>query len=307
MTRTHRIAVDPRRRHRHGGRPGGPARSSTPPPRLSASNSTSSTFDFASADYYLEHGTMLPDRLVRHPPRVRRDLLRRRRLARGRARPHLAVGQPAAVPPRASTSTSTCGRSTAARRDQPTGRPRPRRRRLLRRAGEHRRRILQRRRQDLRRHRPRNRHAGNGHDPHRCRPNPQIRVRPRAVPAQEAPHLGDQEQRHLHHHALLGRTGAGDGRQLPRRRGGQVPHRHPDGELRASTPTGSTSSSPQTCSATSSPTSAPPAPAPSASPPAPTSTRNATSPACSNPCTAPRPTSPAKASPTPSARSGAPR
>ena len=53
-----------------------------------------------------------------------------------------------------------------------------------------------------------------------------------ADPPQEAPHLGHQEQRHLHLHALLGRTRAGDGRQLPRRRRGQVPHRHPHGELR---------------------------------------------------------------------------
>ena len=45
--------------------------------------------------------------------------------------------------------------------------------------------------------------------------------------------------------------------QLPRRRGGQVPHRHPRRRTSCCTRTGSTSSSPPTCSATSSPTSGP--------------------------------------------------
>ena len=33
--------------------------------------------------------------------------------------------------------------------------------------------------------------------------------------AQEAPHLGDQVERHRHHHALLGRARRGDGEELP--------------------------------------------------------------------------------------------
>ena len=51
-------------------------------------------------------------------------------------------------------------------------------------------------------------------------------------PSEKAPDFGHQEQRHLHHDAVLGRTGRGNGGRLPRRRGGQVPHRHPDRELR---------------------------------------------------------------------------
>ena len=40
--------------------------------------------------------------------------------------------------------------------------------------------------------------------------------------AQEAPHLGDQVQRHRHHHALLGRARRGDGEELPGGEGRQV-------------------------------------------------------------------------------------
>ena len=38
----------------------------------------------------------------------------------------------------------------------------------------------------------------------------------RAVAAEEAPDLGDQIQRHLHHHAVLGRARRGDGEELSR-------------------------------------------------------------------------------------------
>ena len=84
--------------------------------------------------------------------------------------------------------------------------------------------------------------------------------------AEEAPHLGDQVERHRDHHAVLGRARRGDGEELSRRASG--------------TSTTSTSSPRmfvlkpgplrrrgrrRTCSATSCPTSARPAPAPSAS------------------------------------------
>ena len=163
-------------------------------------------FDHSSADYYLKHGKMLPDNWFEE-------------LSGFDAIFFGAVGWPDVVPDHISLWGSLlqfrralrpvrqpAAGAADARRAQPAGRPRTRRRRLLRRPGEHRRRILQRRRQDLRRHRPRNRDAGNGHDPHRRRPHPQVRLRPRADPPEEAPHLGHQEQRHLDHDALLGRT-----------------------------------------------------------------------------------------------------
>ena len=50
--------------------------------------------------------------------------------------------------------------------------------------------------------------------------------------AQEA-HLGDQEQRHLDHHAVLGRARRGDGEALPAGRGRSLPHRHPRRAFRA--------------------------------------------------------------------------
>ncbi len=91
---------------------------------------------------------------------------------------------------------------------------------------------------------------------------------------EEAPDLGDQVQRHLDHHAVLGRARGGDGEGLSRRALGQVPHRHPHGAFRAASRTGSMWSSHPTCSATSCPTSAPPARAPSASRRRATSTRS---------------------------------
>ncbi len=54
-----------------------------------------------------------------------------------------------------------------------------------------------------------------------------------AVAAEEAPHLGDQVERHRHHHAVLGRAGRRDGGALSRRQGRSLPHRHPDRPLRA--------------------------------------------------------------------------
>ena len=66
------------------------------------------------------------------------------------------------------------------------------------------------------RHRARGRHPGNRDDPHRRRPRPEIRLRARQKRAKEAPHLGDEVERHLDHHALLGRARGGDGQALSR-------------------------------------------------------------------------------------------
>ena len=57
-------------------------------------------FDFASCDYYAKHGQMMPDDWKEQIGGARRDLLRRRRLARQGARPRLAVGLAAPVPAR---------------------------------------------------------------------------------------------------------------------------------------------------------------------------------------------------------------
>ena len=67
-------------------------------------------FDFASAEYYVEHGQMLPADWFDHAALVRRHLLRRRRLAGRGPGPRLAVGQPAAVPPRLRPVRVTCAR-----------------------------------------------------------------------------------------------------------------------------------------------------------------------------------------------------
>ena len=42
----------------------------------------------------------------------------------------------------------------------------------------------------------------------------QIRLRAGPLDAEEAPHLGDQVERHLHHHAVLGRARRGNGQGL---------------------------------------------------------------------------------------------
>ena len=65
-------------------------------------------------------------------------------------------------------------------------------------------------------HRARSGHPGDGDDPHRRRPRPAIRLRPRAEAAQEAPDLGHEVERHLDHHAVLGRARGGDGQGATR-------------------------------------------------------------------------------------------
>ena len=52
--------------------------------------------------------------------------------------------------------------------------------------------------------------------PRRCRPGSALRFRTGAAPPEEALDGGDQIERHLHLHALLGRAGRGDVAQLSR-------------------------------------------------------------------------------------------
>ena len=61
-------------------------------------------------------------------------------------------------------------------------------------------------------HRARGRGAGDRDVAGRRRPRPEVRLRAGAVAAEEAPHLGDQVERHRDHDAVLGRARRGDGR-----------------------------------------------------------------------------------------------
>ena len=147
------------------------------------------------------------------------------------------------------------------------------------------------------------RDAAVGVQPQGRGPDHEVRLRT-GEDAQEARHLLHQVERHLDHHALLGRALRGDEEELPRHPHRPVPRRrpvHPDGAepgpLRRR-------SWPPTCSATSFPTWAPPPRARSASRRRATSTRNAPRRPSSSRCTARRRTSPARRSPTRSARSG---
>ena len=148
---------------------------------------------------------------------ARCDLFRCGRLAREDPGPHLAVGLADQVPQGVrsicefASGAADAGRAVAARG------PQARRHRFLGGAREHRGRIFERRRPHVPGHRPRVRHAADGDDPRRRRPHFEVRVRAGAVAAEEAPDLGDQVQRHLHHHALLGRARGGDGQAISAR------------------------------------------------------------------------------------------
>ena len=148
---------------------------------------------------------------------ARRDLFRRRRLAGENPRSHFVVGVADQIPQgirpvrQSAPGAADAGGAVAARG------PQARRHRFLGGARKHRRRIFIRRRADVPGYRARIRHAADGDDPDRRRPHPEIRVRAGAVAAEEAPDLGDQIQRHFHHHAVLGRARGGDGeRTIPR-------------------------------------------------------------------------------------------
>ena len=148
---------------------------------------------------------------------ARRDLFRRGRLARENPRSHFVVGIADQVPPRVRPVRQSAPGAADARRAVAARQPQARRYRFLGGARKHRRRIFIRRRPHVPGYRPRIRHPADRDDADRRRPHPEIRVRAGAVAAEEAPDLGDQVQRHLHHHAVLGRARGGDGEELSRR------------------------------------------------------------------------------------------
>ncbi len=100
----------PRRRHRQGNHARGPARARGGGRRASPSTCSSTISTSRRWDYYERHGTDDAGRLEGADRRPRRDLLRRRRLAREDARPRLALGLADASSGATSTSTSTCAR-----------------------------------------------------------------------------------------------------------------------------------------------------------------------------------------------------
>ena len=100
--------------------------------------------------------------------------------------------------------------------------------------------------------------------PHRRRPHSEVRVRSGAVAAEEAPDLGDQVERHLDHHAVLGRAGGGHAASTIQRSNGTSTISIFSARISCCTRTGSMWSSVPTCSAISCRTSALHAPARSA-------------------------------------------
>ena len=119
--------------------------------------------------------------------RQRCDPVRRRRLARDGARPRLAVGLAAQVPPRVRPVHQPASGAAVRRRAVSAGRAQGRRHRLHRGAREHRRRIHEPRRRDVRRHRARDRDPGVGVLALRRRPGPEVRIRAGAVAPAQAP------------------------------------------------------------------------------------------------------------------------
>ncbi len=148
---------------------------------------------------------------------ARRDLFRRGRLARKNPRSHFVVGVADQIPQGIRPVRQPSPGAADARRAVAARQPQARRYRFLGGAGKHRRRIFIRRRPDVPGYRARIRHPADRDDAGRRRPHPEIRVRARAIAAQEAPDLGDEIQRHLDHDALLGRTRGGDGQEISRR------------------------------------------------------------------------------------------
>ena len=231
MARPHRIAVIPGDGIGTGGGAGGAPRAGRGRRRFDVPIELEE-FDFACADHYVTHRRDAPRRLVRAAPRLRRDLLRCGRVARGRPRPRVAVGIPAAVPapvrpvrqppsvpPRPGRAQPAGGRvpgdvdflvvrentegeysSIGGRIFEGTDREVVVQETVMTRVGVDR--VLE------------------------------LRLRGREVTPCPAPHVGDEEQRHLHHDALLGRAGRRGRVALPRRAPRPVPHRHPGGQLR---------------------------------------------------------------------------
>ena len=191
-------------------------------------------FDFASCDYYERHGRMMPEDWKAQIGGHDAIFFGAVGMARAGAGPHLALGLAAAVPARVRPIRQPASGAPDARRPVPARRP----------------------------HIPATSTSGS------CARTPRASTRTSAAacspvrsansslqetimtrhgvdrvlryafdlapePPEEAPHLGDQVERHLDHDALLGRAGRGDGARLPGRALGQVPHRHPDRAFRA--------------------------------------------------------------------------
>ena len=256
-------------------------------------------FEWASCDYYLAHGKMMPDNWFDQ-------------LKGFDALYFGAVGCPDKVP----DHISLWGSLLKFRRDfdqyvniRPVrlflacpapGRQAAWRHRLRGGAGKHRRRVLVAGWAHVRRHRQRIRPARIGVHPPWRRPHPRIRLRARTQSLTPACDLGHQVQRHGGEHALLGRAHRRRGRPLPGNHLGQAAHRHPLRTLCAATGALRRGGGLQPVRRHP-PTSGRPAPAPSASRRRPTSTPSASFHRCSNRCTARRRTSSARTSPTRSA------
>ena len=151
--------------------------------------------------------------LVRDAVAARRDLLRRRRLARDRARPRFAVGIAHPVPPPVRSVREPAAVPADAGHSEPAREQEAGRRRFRRRAREHRRRVFVGGRPHVRGDRARDRVPGVDLLAQGCRPHPAIRVRARGQAHREASDLRDQVERHLDHDAVLGRALPRDGRR----------------------------------------------------------------------------------------------
>ncbi len=123
-------------------------------------------FGFASADHWLEHGTMLPEDWFEQLPASTRCSSAPsggRRCCPTTCRCGAACCSSGVT----STSTSTCARPGCCPASPPRSPAAPRRHRHADRPGEHRGRVLVGGRADVRGHRPRGRDPGDRHDPHR--------------------------------------------------------------------------------------------------------------------------------------------
>ncbi len=77
--------------------------------------------EWASCEYYAHHGKMMPDDWREQSAGLRCYLLRRRRLAGYRSRPHFAVGVAAEVPPRVRSIRQPAPGAPVPRRPLPAG------------------------------------------------------------------------------------------------------------------------------------------------------------------------------------------
>ena len=202
-----------RRRHRQGSDAGGPARAGGSGEKARRRRAFR-PFRLRLLGLLREARPDDAGRLEGADRQARRDLFRRGRLARQDSGSRFAVGLADQVPPRVRPVRQSAPGAADARRAVAAGEPQARRHRFLGGAREHRRRIFLRRRPHVPGHRARIRDAADRDDAHRRRPHPEVRVRAGAVAAEEASDLGDQVQRHLDHHALLGRARGGDGEEL---------------------------------------------------------------------------------------------